>query len=156
WAIDRGLARRCVNALAAEAALVQQMADAEVGRPYPGRRSIDEIESEAASVVRRRFSEADAVRDDAYSALDTTRWFGAECNGRILAILGQAPTEPAAIAAFQRLAGTLVAWWDSDDDHRRDRRERDHETESASTDLLKHFLLRTSAAAAITIVAPIL
>jgi hypothetical protein len=81
-------------------------------------------------------------------------------NGRILAILGRAPTEPVAIAMFERLANTLVAWWDNDDDERQGgrhgRSQRNHEVESALMDLLQNFLLRTSAQAATTIIQPIL
>ena len=94
WAIDRELALRCVNALATEAMMVQQAADAEAGRPYAGRRQLDDIEAEAASLVRQRFFEADAIANDAYQTLDTTQWFGAEADGRILAILGQARLSP--------------------------------------------------------------
>ena len=64
--------------------------------------------------MRQRFLETDAIANDAYLAMDATTWFGAEANARILAILGQAPTEAAAIAAFERLAHTLVGWWDAD------------------------------------------
>lgn len=160
WAMDPGLALRCVNALATEAALVQQAANAEISRSYEKRRQLDEIEAEAAALVRRRFFEAEAIADDAYQAMDPTMWFGAEANGRILAILGQAPTEAVAIAAFERLAHTLVEWWDADDDRHGNRnewrRERDHATESALSDLLQNFLLRTSVAAATKILQPIL
>jgi len=107
-----------------EATLVQQAADAESMRPYNQRREIDQIEAEAASVVRLRFFETDGISIDAHQTFDPTRWFGAEANGRILAILGQAPTEPASVVAFQRLGQTLVAWWDEEDDRRRDRHER--------------------------------
>jgi hypothetical protein len=165
WLIDRGLAMRCVNALATEASLVQQSADAEYNspnpernlwQPPPQRRGIDEIEAETASIVRRRFFETAGIADDAHQTFDATRSFGSEANGRILAILGQATTQPTAISAFGRLAHTLVAWWDADDDRRRDRRERNHETESALTDLLEDFLLRTSAQVATTMLQPIL
>lgn len=160
WTIDRDLTLRCVNTLAMEASLGQLAADAEFNRPYDQRRGIDVIEAEAASIVRQRFFEADGISIDAHQTFDPTRWFGAEANGRILAILGQAPTEPASIAAFQRLGQTLVAWWDEEDDRRHDRnerrRERNHETESALTDLLHNFLLRTSATDAQTILQPIL
>jgi hypothetical protein len=160
WEGNRELALRCVNALATEATLVQHAADAEVSRPYPNRRQIDDIESEVASVVRQRFFEPDGISADAHRTFDPTRWFGAEANGRILVILGQAPTEAVAIAAFERLAHTLVGWWDTDDDRRRDRHqkrpERNYETESALTDLLENFLLRTTTADAIRIIKPVI
>jgi hypothetical protein len=123
-AIDRDLPLRCVNALATEATLVQHAIDVESSRPHRERRELDEIEAEAAALVRRWFSEADTIADDAYQAMDPTTWFGAEANGRILASLGQAPTEAVAIAAFERFAQTLVGWWDSDEDWRRNRHQR--------------------------------
>jgi len=160
WVIDRELALRCVNALATEAILVQQAVDAEVSRPYPSRRQIDDIEADAASVVRQRFFEPDGISADAHRTFDPTQWFGAEANRRMLAILGQVPTEAVAIAAFERLAHTLVGWWDADDDRHRDRHqerpERNYETESTLADLLGNFLLRTPTADAIRIVKPII
>jgi hypothetical protein len=160
WAINRELVLRCINALATESSLLQQASDAEVRRPYQDRRQFDNIAAEVCAVVRQGFFEANAFSNDAYEALDTTHWFGAEANCRILAILGQAPNESAATNGFQRLAHTLVAWWDADDDrqknHQTRRRERNHETESSLTDLLENFLLRTSTKAASNILEPIL
>lgn len=140
--------------------MVQQAVDAEKRRPYKKRRQRDEIEFEATALVRRRFSEANGIADDAYLTIDPTTWFEAEANGRILAILGQAPAEAIALASFERLANTLVRWWDADDDQRRDqhqgRPERNHETESALTDLLEDFLLRIPTEDAIRIIKPII
>lgn len=154
WGIDRELALRCINALATEATLVQQADDAESSRLYKKRRQHDKIRAEAASLVRQRFYEAGFIADDAYQALDPTQWFGAEATGRILTILGQAPSEPAAIATFDRLAHTLLGWWDADGDE--PQRERNFEAESALGKLLENFLLRTPTAAATTIIQPIL
>jgi hypothetical protein len=159
WIVNRDLVLRCVNTLATEATLVQQAADAESRRPYKKRRQLDEIEAAAAVLVRRQFFEANIIANDAYQTMDLTTWFGAEANGRLLAILGQAPTEAVAIAAFERLAHTLVGWWEADDDRRRDRHQkhpaRNYETESTLTDLLENFLLRTTAKDAIRIIKPI-
>jgi hypothetical protein len=160
WGSDRELALRCVNALATEAALVHLAGDAEKARPYKERRLRDEMEAEAAVLVRQRFLETDAIASNAYLAMDTTTWFGAKANAWILAILGQAPMEAAAIAAFERLAGTLVGWWDADQNQRRSRRrERQREpnymAESTLTDLLENFLLRTPTADAMRIIMPI-
>lgn len=160
WAVDRDLTMRCVNALATESTLVQQEATAERSRPYEKRQQLAGIEAAVAALVRRRFLEADAIADDAYKTMDPTTWFGAKANGRIMTILGQAPTETVAIKAFERLAQTLPAWWDADDDRHRNRdarqRERNYETELALSTLLQNFLLRTSAKAATTILQPIL
>jgi len=160
WAIDRELAMRCVNALATDATLIDQARDTEDKRPYDQRRQIDEIVAEAALAVRQRFWQAGGIAEDAYRALDETNWFGAEANARILAILSRVPAEPAAIAGFTRAAQTLVEWWDSDDDRKRDRgggrRERNYETESAVSDLLQSFVMQTSADAASSILQPVL
>ena len=159
WAIDRDLTLRCVNALAVEATIVQQATDAETSRPYEKQRQLDDIESEAAAFVRRRFYEGDAIADDAYQAMDPTAWFGAAANGHILAILGQMPTEAVAITGFERLAHILVGWWDADENRHRNRnerqRERNYETELTLTKLLENFLLRTTTADATMIIRPI-
>jgi hypothetical protein len=159
WGIDRDLTLRCVNALATEATLVQQIVDAEKRRPYKKRRQRDEIELQATSVVRRRFFESNGIMDDAYLAMDPTTWFGAEANCRILAVLGQAPTEAVAISAFERLAHTLVRWWEVDDDRRRGEHpahpRRNYQTDAALAELLKDFLLRTTTSDAKRIIEPI-
>jgi hypothetical protein len=158
WSIDRELTVRCVNALATEATLVDQARHVENGRPYDQRRQLDEIEAQAASVVRQRFWQANAIAEDAYQTLDITEGFGAEASGRILTILGQVPTEPSAVVGFARAAQTLVAWWDADnrDRGRNKRRQRNHDTELALARLLESFLMRTSEAAAETVLQPIL
>lgn len=159
WKIDRELTVRCLNALAMEARMAQQSADANLKRPYAERRRSNDIEAEAAAFVRLRFHQVGGIADDAYQALDLSRRFEAKANAQILTILSQVPTEPATVAAFQRLAQTLVGWWDADDDHPRDRqvrRERNHETELAARNLLQNFLFRTATDAAATILKPIL
>jgi hypothetical protein len=168
WVIDRELTLRCVNALAMEARLVQEATDEERSRllrerefsEYHSGGWVGRVEASVASNVRQRFSEENGIPDDALQAYDPTRQFGAEANGRILAILGQAPNEPVAIQAFRRLGYTLVAWWNADDDRRQDRDrehrpERSHATESAQMDLLENFLLRTTGADAAAIIRPI-
>ncbi|WP_434047590.1 MULTISPECIES: nSTAND1 domain-containing NTPase [Sorangium] len=170
WPIDRDLALRCVRALAAEAMLVQQTFDADRSRQSKRRsrlekpsgeewRSTEEIEAEAASSIRAHFFIDGGVAEDADKKLDSTASFGAEANARILSILEAAPGESAATDGFERLARTLVAWWDSDDDRRlshHHRRERNFETEYAQARILQRFLLRTSLASASNILQPIL
>lgn len=169
WAIDGDLALKCVRALAAEAMLVQQAMEVEERRPRKRRapfekpseeerRSIDEIEAEAASSIRSRFFVDGGIAADADKRLDPTASFGAEANARILSILQGAPGEPAATDAFERLARTLVAWWDSDDVRRssHQRRERNYETEYAQARILQKFVLQTSLTAATKILQPIL
>jgi len=159
WAIDRDLALRCVNALAMEATRVQKAMDAERSRPYEQQGNIDEIQAETASFIRQRFFESGGIADDVYTEMDTSTWFGAETNKYILSILAKAPTEPEAVAGFERCAHTLVGWWDADNDRRRSqhqyRPQRNYETESALTNLLENFLLRTTTEDAVRIIKPI-
>jgi hypothetical protein len=171
WNINQSLALQCVRALAAEAMLVQQAVALDAARPRKRRspfeepgdsqpRSIDEIEAEAAFLIRQQFFEEQGIAEGANKQFDPSASFGAEANARILTILGAAPTEPAAIDAFEHLARTLVSWWDSDDDRRRSyghrRRERNYETEHAQSRTLQRFLLRTPLTSASKIVGPIL
>lgn len=160
WRIDPELALRCVDALAMEATLVQQAVDREDKRPYRKRRTINDIEAKAVSVIRRRFFRPNGISTEAHRTFDPTTWFGAETNKLILAILCQTTTEPVAILTFERLAATLVKWWDGDRDRLRRRQElqpqRNYEAESVSTDLLERFLLKATAEDAATIIAPIL
>jgi hypothetical protein len=159
WAVDRDWVLRCVNALATEATLIQRMVDTEMSRSHEEHRQLDEVEAEAATLVRQWFFEASGIADDAYQAMDSTTWFGTEANERILSILGQAPTDAVAIAGFDRLSYILVGWWDADDHRHQNRheqrRERNYETESSLSVLLQNFLLRTSVATATTILQPI-
>jgi hypothetical protein len=158
WAIDRELTIRCVNALAMEATFIQKAID-RAAHPYFSDHEITTISIKAASLIRKGFFETGGIPDDAYQTLDTTRGFGAEANLRILMILEQVPAELVAIAAFNRLSYTLVGWWDADDDRRPGQEEwrsqRNHFSESAMTDLLESFLLRTSIDEARTIIKPI-
>jgi hypothetical protein len=87
-------------------------------------------------------------------------WFGAEGSARILTLFSQAPNEPPAIAAYARSSAKLAEWWDEHDNRRHDRasgrRERNHETETAVSELTQKFVLRTTRGAAETILKPIL
>jgi len=156
WVIDRNLVLRCVNALAMEATLIELARQVEEERPHRERRRLGDIETEAALIVRQRFGYPDSIAEDAYESLDISKWFGAKANGRILAILGQVPTEPAAIGGFRRTAETLVGWWDAEERERYEgRAERNHQSESSFSELLQRFVMRTSAAAAKSILAPV-
>ncbi len=153
WTIDRELALRCVNALATEAILLQRDIDADSILAYPERRGIDAIGKKAASIVRNRFYKLDEIADNAHLEFDPTRSFGVNANKRILVILGQAPDEPAAIAAFSRLSHTLLKWWNRTDE---DPHERDYQSEAELQQLLPEFLLQIPSSAATQILQPIL
>src|SRR5205085_199122 len=102
--------------------------------------------------------ESGAIPNDAYQVTDTTTWIGSKANIRILMILKQEPAEAIAIAAFVRLAQTLVAWWDLDNkpQRRRNRPEHDYEVEGVLGMHLQEFVIRTSTAAAGAILQPLL
>ncbi|QSR86092.1 AAA family ATPase [Candidatus Methylacidiphilum infernorum] len=148
WTIDRDLTLRCVNALATEATLVQEAYESERSKTNAGRKGLNEILKDTAAFIRQRFFEADGIASHAYAQMDTSSRFGAMANKCILAILGQAPTEPEAIAAFERLALTFVKWWDLDDDRCQDREK--------ERNLFAEFLLRIPADKALNIIRPII
>jgi hypothetical protein len=155
WAVDRVTALRCVNAIATEAALINQAWEAEEGRPYEQRRRLDEISAEAATAVRQRFWQEGAIAENAHSTVDISKGFGADAIGRILAILGQVPDDHAAVIAFARACRTLVEWWNADDDRER-RRDRNFEAESALSEFLQRFVMRTTPASALEVLRPVL
>ena len=157
WKIDSELALRCTNALATEALLVQREVDRNSRLEYKERRQINDIAAKAASIVRKRFLDESGIPDDAQMRFDPSTWFGATANSYILAILMPASIEPIAIAAFERLACTLVVWWDEDDQHDSMASSRRHyETESVQKECLQKFLLQTPLPAATRILQPIL
>lgn len=155
WAADPVVALRCVNAIATEAVLIDQKWEAEQRRPYQQRRSFDEISAEAATVIRRRFWQEEAIAEDAHSMMDISGGFGAEATPRILAILGQVPNDSITVAVFTRASRTLVEWWDADDD-RNHKHDRNYEVEAAISKRLQEFVMRTTSASALEVLRPIL
>ncbi|MDE2888633.1 MAG: ATP-binding protein [Gemmatimonadota bacterium] len=153
WQIDRTLALRCANALAVDADMVQRGLDANLRLPlhkrFSSRRPLSEIMAESASIVRKRFFESDWISDHKHTCFDPTKGFGSHANTKLLAIYVRAPTEPMAIAAFERLAQTLVSRWDNGVEHR-------YADEPTHRSALENFLLRTTALEAIRILQPIL
>lgn len=155
WAADRALALRCVNAIATEAATIDQAQDAEAARPYDERRGLGEIMPEATADIRARFWKDGEIAEDAHVTLDISDRFGAHSLKRMLVILGRVPQDPIAIAAFARASRTLAGWWTSDDDHRSGRH-RDFHTEADVSKRIQEFLLRTSQDTAQRVLAPLL
>jgi hypothetical protein len=153
WAADGAVALRCVKAIAAEAGLIDTAWRAEQKRRYDERRKLPEIMNEAATAVRERFWQDGAIAEDAHNTVDITKGFGADASIRMLIILGRVPEDTVAVAAFARASKTLVGWWDSDRERRRDR---NFHTEAAVSERLQHFLIRTSPAAAQEVVGPVL
>jgi hypothetical protein len=155
WALYPIVALRCVNAIATEAGLIDQKWRTEKRRPYEQRRSLDEIGAEAATAIRQRFWQEGAIAEDAHSTVNISEWFGAEANAHMLAILGQVPNNPTAVAAFVRASETLVGWWDAHDDRAR-RHDRNYHTEAAISKRLQEFVMRTTSTSAMEVLRPIL
>ncbi len=155
WAADRALALRCVNAIAAEAVIIDQAQAAEAARPYDERRELGEVTAEATMDVRARFWKDEGIAEDAHVTLDISDGFGAHALKRMLVILGRVPQDPVAIAAFTRASHTLAGWWTSNDD-RRGRGHRDFHTESDVSQRIQEFLLRTFPEDAQRVLAPLL
>ena len=125
------------------------------GRPshtkfsWHGKRSIDEIEANVASIVRKRFKERNWISGEEYRHLRQAEGFEPiEANKNILNILEWAPTELVAIEAFEDLGCKIVSCWDEETMNRNiDFKLRDH---------LLNFLLQTSLVSAKKILQPIL
>lgn len=154
WAVDRVTALCCVNAITTEASLIDQAWEVEERRPYEQRRRLDEISAEAATAVRQRFWQEGAIAEDAHSTVDFSEGFGAEAISRMLAILGQVPEDPVAVAAFTLASRTLVEWWNAD--HGERRRDRNFEAESTLSELLQRFVMRITSASALQVLRPVL
>lgn len=176
WHSDRDLALHCVKALQMEAALVQERIDGfrrrsedrfhsnsepqPVDPPHVFENAVDAIESEIANLIRTKFFERHGITEADGPPFDPSSWVGSEANGRILAIMSQAPSEAVAIEAFAGLSRTLVSWWDAEARRHRGNQdhhlERNHQTEAAMKINLQKFLLQTSQADSISILQPIL
>ena len=155
WAADRAVAMRCVNAIAAEATLIDQALQTEEGRPYNARRQFDEIIAEAGTTIRQRFWQTGAIAEDAHIAVDISSGFSAEASVRMLAIFGQIPCDPSTVDVFVRASRTLVGWWAADND-RAHGRERNFQTENAVSERLRQFVMRTTRASALQVLGPVL
>src|SRR5215510_1018506 len=97
WAANRSVALRCVNAIAAEAGLIDDAWNAEKSHLYDDRRQLGEIIAESAAAVRERFWQDAAIPEDAHSKVDISDGFSAYVTSRILIILGRIPEDPLAI-----------------------------------------------------------
>jgi hypothetical protein len=155
WAADRALALRCVNAIAAEAAIIDKAQAADEARPYVERRGLGEIMLESTADIRARFWKDGGIAENAHVTLDISDGFGAHALKRMLVILGHVPKDPIAIAAFARASRTLSGWWTSDDD-RRGGDHRNFHTESDVSQRIQEFLLRTLPEAAQLVLTPLL
>jgi len=144
WAANPALALRAVNAIATEAALADRDWNAEAKKRYDKRRTPDTISAAAAADVRGRFWTEGEIAEDAHVRFDITEMFGTEAHAKILAILGQVPNEPLAVAAHRRASEDLVECWNREHDRSPDRRDRNFHTEQAISDRIQQFVMRAS------------
>jgi len=156
WAENPALALRAVNALATEAALADRNWNAEAKKRYDKRRASDSIIAAAAKDIRQRFWIEGKIAEDAHVRFDITEMFGSEANAKILAILGQVPSDPLAVAAHRRASEDLVECWNREDDRSPDRRERNFHRERAISVCIQQFAMRASDADADQVLQPIL
>lgn len=156
WAAMPALALRSVNAIATEAALADRDWKAEENERYDERRAPDMIAAAAAADVRLRFWTDGAIAEDAHIRFDLTGVFGAEAASKVLAILGQVPNEPLAVAAYRRASEDLVDCWNREYDRSPDGRDRNFRREHAISDLIQKFVMRASDADADQVLQPIL
>jgi hypothetical protein len=101
------------------------------------------------------FDETDLNR---YSELDISDWIGSEANILILLLLRRSPKESESVEAFERLACTLVQWW-NEDDQRNGRDEPVSRSQKALVNLpmlLADYVLRIDSTTAASVLEPIL
>lgn len=156
WAASPVLALRAVNAIATEAALADGDWNGEEEKSYDKRRRPDTISATAAADVRKRFWIEGEIADDAHVILNITDVFGAEAHTKILALLGQVPNNPLAVAAHWRASEDIVECWNSEHARSPDQRARNFEREQAVSGLIQQFVMQTSDAYAEQVLQPIL
>jgi hypothetical protein len=155
---DRELTMRCVNALATEATLIDAERQDERKLPFPQRHDISEIAANAGMTVRAAFWSAAGIRPEAYEGLSIETWYGADANAHILTILSADRESAVARSAFKRAAEVLVRWWNARERYDHDQRgqEPNHEAETAISDFLQRFLMRTSFEIAAEVIVPVI
>ncbi len=156
WTANPALALRAVNAIATEAALADRDWNAEVKKRYDKRRTSDTVSAAAAVDVRRRFWTEGEIAEDAHVRFDITEVFGAEAHAKVLAMLGQVPNEPMAVAAHRRASEDLVECWNLEHDRSPNGSDRNFHRELAISDRIQQFVMRASDADAEQVLQPIL
>ncbi len=144
WAANHALAVRVVNAIATEAALADRSWKAEEKKRDDRRHALASLSAAAAEDVRQRFWTEGEIAADAHVRFDITELFGAKANANILAILGQVPNEPLAVAAHRRASEDLVECWNRTHDRSPHQRDRDFHREQAIADRIQQFAMRAS------------
>ncbi|MEZ3136611.1 AAA family ATPase [Stutzerimonas kunmingensis] len=156
WIADPALALRTVNAISTEAAISGCLWAAEEKKRYDKRNSLEAIVAAGASAVRERFWTDEATAEDAHIRLDITETFGAKAFTKVLVMLGQAPNEPLAVAAYRRATEHLVDCWRREYGRSYARCERNFESEQSISDCVQEFVMRAADVDAAQVLQPIL
>lgn len=156
WTANPALALHTVNAVSTEASISDCHWTAEEKKRHDKRNPLDEIFAAAASAVRERFWTDGAIDKDAHILLNITETFGAEAFAKVLVILGQAPNESLAVAAYRRASEYLVDCWNREYSRSADRRDRNFESEQSISYCVQEFVMRAADVDAAQILQPIL
>ncbi|MCA9078574.1 MAG: hypothetical protein KDA93_26345, partial [Planctomycetaceae bacterium] len=160
WGVDSQLAIRCINSLARQAELTQQLFDAERRKAYHERRPFGLLKRDHVTSIRLMIEGGEPVDEQSYARFQTTGWVGAPALVRVLLIAKGAPSEPVAVQLFRRASETLQYWWGAD--RRRRRRDSDrsddrpHQIEPTINSLLERFVLQVAPEDAQSVLEPIL
>ena len=111
WESHPDVAMRCVHALATEAIEIREEFAA-LARQREQARSFDEVAAAVADSVRSRFWEANGIRDDVLPKLHPPDRFVSKAITYTLTVLGRAPSNPLAVAAFAEACQFVVDAWD--------------------------------------------
>ena len=154
WSVDADLAGYCIRALAFEAIRIEERIEAErAPERDPWGHSL-QIEFEVAQEIRENF--VALPDDDVCERLDISDWAGSKAIWRIALILSGAPNDPRAVDAFERVAKTLVQWWNADHEpNNLGGREHSDDVEIALGEILEHFVLKVEPEVAERILKPI-
>lgn len=153
WKTDRALLFRCINAIAAEAMLIEERIRKESHKAYAKRKFPETIQVEATKLIRKGFFDDSIVSPNAYEDLDITGGVGAHANSQIISVMQECPDDPIAVKCFQRATTTVAEWWKAD---RAGRGGDYYEIESQLTRALEEFLFACSAHDAESILQPLL
>lgn len=156
WTANAALALRIVNAISTEASISNCHWTAEQKKRYDKRKPLEAIVAASASAVRERFWTNGVIAEDAHIRLEITELFGAEAFEKVLVILGQAPSDPLAVAAYRRATEYLVDCWNRKYDRSNGQRERNFESEQSICYCVQEFVMRLADVDAVHVLQPIL
>lgn len=156
WIANPALALRTANAISTEAAISDSHLTAEARKRYDKRNPLEAVVAAGASAVRSCFWTKGAIAEDAHIRLDITKTFGAEAFAKVLVILGRAPKEPLAVAAYRRASEYLVDCWNREYGRSNGQRDRNFESEQSISYCVQEFVMRVADIDAAQILLPFL